>query len=268
MLIYTNQTIAAKYLYDPYGNALSMSGPLANLNVYRFSSKEWNGCAMLYYYLYRFFDPNLQRWLNRDLIQEAGWINLYEFAGNDPIGRVDYFGEEPTLGGPWGMFGYGIFGRPFTTPPVSSAFVEQARNSAQSYERDLIYNLRSELKCGQSGASSISQTFGTIGIGSPNTGSWQLSLTGNCHWTCEKATPPDCCCNCQVTCDFSGYFSKTWTFQPWGFNPKNRQIPFEIVWGATLEIQYLLYGTPGGMYFMSGEFKDSQSIPIHKVCNN
>ena len=57
MLIYTNQIIAAKYLYDPYGNTLSLSGPLASLNVYRFSSKEWNNNAGLYYYLYRLLRP-------------------------------------------------------------------------------------------------------------------------------------------------------------------------------------------------------------------
>ncbi|MGA9779657.1 MAG: bifunctional DNA primase/polymerase, partial [Verrucomicrobiia bacterium] len=38
MLIYNNQIIAAKYLYDPFGNTLSMSGPLASLNVYRIAS--------------------------------------------------------------------------------------------------------------------------------------------------------------------------------------------------------------------------------------
>ncbi len=39
-LIYTNQTTAAKYEYDPYGNLLSKFGYLADVNLYRFSSKE------------------------------------------------------------------------------------------------------------------------------------------------------------------------------------------------------------------------------------
>jgi RHS repeat-associated protein len=95
MLIYTNQIIAAKYLYDPYGNTLSMSGPLASLNVYRFSSKEWNSSAGLYYYLYRFYDPNLQRWPSRDPIGELGGINLYEFVANNPISIYDSLGLCP-----------------------------------------------------------------------------------------------------------------------------------------------------------------------------
>jgi len=91
-LIYTNQTIAAKYQYDPFGNILSQSGPLAAVNVYRFSSKEYDAASGLIYYLRRFYDPNLQRWLNRDPIQELGGINLYDCVLNDPINSVDMFG--------------------------------------------------------------------------------------------------------------------------------------------------------------------------------
>jgi RHS repeat-associated protein len=91
-LIYANQTIAAKYLYDPYGNTLSMSGALAGLNVYRFSSKEWNSSAGLYYYLYRYYDPNLQRWPNRDPLQENSGLNLYCFNNNDSLRHIDLFG--------------------------------------------------------------------------------------------------------------------------------------------------------------------------------
>jgi len=40
-LINTNGQVVARYSYDPYGNLLGMSGPLAGVNTYRFSSKEW-----------------------------------------------------------------------------------------------------------------------------------------------------------------------------------------------------------------------------------
>jgi len=117
-LIYTNQTIAAKYLYDPYGNMLSMYCSLADANTYRFSSKEWNANSGLYYYLYRLYDANAQRWLNRDPIGEIGfeacryWSasllqgiglmkqiadgDLYEFVRNQPIGGFDALGLAST----------------------------------------------------------------------------------------------------------------------------------------------------------------------------
>ena len=78
-LIYANGTVAAKYLYDPFGNTLSLSGALAEANTYRFSSKEWNANAGLYYYLYRFYDPNLQRWVNRDPLGDGSSLSVVSF---------------------------------------------------------------------------------------------------------------------------------------------------------------------------------------------
>ena len=44
------------------------------------------------YYGYRYYDANVGRWLNRDLIEEHGGLNLYEFVGNDGINYWDYLG--------------------------------------------------------------------------------------------------------------------------------------------------------------------------------
>jgi RHS repeat-associated protein len=95
MLIAASQMIVAKYLYDPFGNTLAKCGLLADVNNYRFSSKEWNGNSGLYYYLYRFYDPNLQRWVNRDPIGEDGGLNLYEMVDESPIDNFDELGYGP-----------------------------------------------------------------------------------------------------------------------------------------------------------------------------
>ncbi len=98
-LMDTNQVLVAKYLYDPYGNLLAESGPLAGGNKYRFSSKEWDSPAGLYYYLYRFYDPNLQRWLSRDPVQDANlleWVSAYLFG--IPIGSSISQGDHPQGG--------------------------------------------------------------------------------------------------------------------------------------------------------------------------
>jgi RHS repeat-associated protein len=75
---------------------LSKSGLLADANVYRFSSKEWHSNSGLVYYLYRYYDPNLQRWPNRDPIGETYDFNLYRFNYNSPLAFVDPNGEGPT----------------------------------------------------------------------------------------------------------------------------------------------------------------------------
>jgi len=85
-------TLQALYRYDPYGRATYTWGPLGGANVYRFSSKMFHSSSGLYHYGYRFYDPNTQRWLNRDPIEEDGGINLYRFAGNEPVMSFDSSG--------------------------------------------------------------------------------------------------------------------------------------------------------------------------------
>jgi RHS repeat-associated protein len=96
-LLKLDQTMGATYTFDPYGRQLASSGTLANANTYRFSSKELKLSSGLYYYGYRFYDPNTQRWLNRDPIEESGGINLYGFVFNDPVDLYDPEGECPPL---------------------------------------------------------------------------------------------------------------------------------------------------------------------------
>jgi RHS repeat-associated protein len=91
-LINGKQAIVAKYLYGPFGSILAQSGSLADANVYRFSSKEFHALSGLVYYLYRYYDPNLQRGLNRDPLGERGGANLYVFIRNSVIARVDSLG--------------------------------------------------------------------------------------------------------------------------------------------------------------------------------
>jgi RHS repeat-associated protein len=96
MLINASQYIVAKYLYDAFGNVLSAAGSFAQQNLYRFSSKEVHINSGLVYYLYRYYDPHLQRWINRDPIAELGGINLYQFVHNDPENYIDPFGLDDT----------------------------------------------------------------------------------------------------------------------------------------------------------------------------
>lgn len=93
-MLNSSQSKVAEYRYDPFGNTISKSGSLADANVYRFSSKEIHPSSGMYYYGYRFYDPYLQRWPNRDPLGEEGGINLYGFTENDPVNFVDPYGEN------------------------------------------------------------------------------------------------------------------------------------------------------------------------------
>jgi RHS repeat-associated protein len=98
--------LSATYRYDPYGRTIAQAGPMAQTNRYRFSSKEYHEPSGLYYYGYRFYSPELQRWLNRDPIAENGGINLYRFVDNKPNGKIDPDGEAVMA---VGAVGYGVY---------------------------------------------------------------------------------------------------------------------------------------------------------------
>ena len=95
-LIDINQVVVARYAYEPFGRVFSMSGSLAEANVYRFSSKETHPPSALVYYLYRYYDPTLQRWVNRDPIGEIDGPNLYSFVRSD-MRSIDPFGLAVTI---------------------------------------------------------------------------------------------------------------------------------------------------------------------------
>jgi len=77
---------------DPYGNMNSATGSEWQSNPYRFSTKYLDAETNLYYYGYRFYAPELGRWINRDPITEKGGNNIYEFAINNSINSYDVFG--------------------------------------------------------------------------------------------------------------------------------------------------------------------------------
>ncbi len=49
-----------------------------------------------------YYDPGVQRWINRDPIQERGGANLHHFVSNNPAGQVDAFGEKTAGDGRYG----------------------------------------------------------------------------------------------------------------------------------------------------------------------
>jgi RHS repeat-associated protein len=90
----TNGTVTASYEYGPFGETIRESGPMAKLNVLRWSSKYADDETDLVYYGYRYYNPSMGRWLNRDPIEEEGGHDLYAFVGNDPGNYVDSLGLE------------------------------------------------------------------------------------------------------------------------------------------------------------------------------
>ena len=94
IVLYVSETggIAAQYTYDPYGNIIDSSGPLADVFSFGFSTKYHDRETDMVNFQQRVYAPVLGRWLNRDPIEEEGGENLYCFVMNVPSWYFDFGG--------------------------------------------------------------------------------------------------------------------------------------------------------------------------------
>jgi RHS repeat-associated protein len=85
----------AAYEYDAFGRELRNSGPAADWNPFRFSTKFTDDETGLVYYGYRYYHSGWGRWINRDPIGERGGKNLYCKVKNNTVDKQDLLGLHP-----------------------------------------------------------------------------------------------------------------------------------------------------------------------------
>lgn len=90
--------IAKTYQMDAFGK---QKGDPDDLNPWQFSSKRCE--ENLVFFGLRFYDPSLGRWLTPDPSGFSEGPNLYIYALNSPINRLDLFGLESEGLFPWRM---------------------------------------------------------------------------------------------------------------------------------------------------------------------
>ena len=86
--------IQAHFEYSPFGKITVASGSDPDDFDFRFSSEVFEHETGLVYYNYRYYSPELGRWITRDPIGERGGWNLYGMAGNRTINRWDNLGWD------------------------------------------------------------------------------------------------------------------------------------------------------------------------------
>ena len=85
--------IVAHYEYSPFGSLTKATGDYAGSNPFRFSSEYNDEETGLVYYNYRYYNPELGRWISRDPIEEQGGYNLYGMIENNLLISWDQLGN-------------------------------------------------------------------------------------------------------------------------------------------------------------------------------
>jgi RHS repeat-associated protein len=87
--------VKARYDYDPYGRRstnLVTSGAVEA--DFGFTGHYYHAPSGLHLAMYRAYDADIGRWINRDPIEEEGGLNLYDYVLNNLINRIDPLGSD------------------------------------------------------------------------------------------------------------------------------------------------------------------------------
>ena len=97
----SNGNSDVQYSYGPYGS-LSVTG--STTNSYDYTGRESDGLG-LHYYRARYYNPTTGRFISEDPTGLAGGINLYAYAGDNPLDFRDPFGLDKQKPTPQACFG-------------------------------------------------------------------------------------------------------------------------------------------------------------------
>lgn len=95
-----------------------------------------------------FYEPNQQRWLNRDPIQERGGINLYTYVANSPIKNIDPLGLDNNFENPTVVFNGNLYSGSWNNniPDITTMFflggrsLTQTSNNGGFFSNPFIFN--------------------------------------------------------------------------------------------------------------------------------
>ena len=90
-------TPVATYEYDPYGNIVTTTGTLAEVNPLRYRGYVYDAESGFYYLQSRYYDPEIGRFINADSYASTGQgiigNNMFAYCNNNPAMRVDFDGH-------------------------------------------------------------------------------------------------------------------------------------------------------------------------------
>ena len=109
MMVDANGATVASYTYDPYGNILTATGSMAEINPLRYRGYYYDEETGFYYLQSRYYDPAIGRFINADDVSMLGAdgsmlsYNLFAYCENNPV-----MGCDPTGYWDWGGVTVGL----------------------------------------------------------------------------------------------------------------------------------------------------------------
>jgi RHS repeat-associated protein len=156
--------VVEKYKYDIYGKAAITSGTGATLtasaygNRFMFTGREFLAGVNLYDYHNRVYSADLGRFLQTDPLRlDGGDVNIYRYAGNDPINSTVPLGSYgngyanayyPTVAYYSGAFYNGIYDSVYSRVPLSSGVGVTTAGQIQSGKAPVGFILSQNLSVG------------------------------------------------------------------------------------------------------------------------
>ena len=97
-LVTESGAVVASYEYDAWGNILSQSGSMADVNPLRYRGYYYDVETGFYYLQSRYYDPANRRFINADVYASTGQgfvgTNMFAYCNNNPVSFIDYSGNE------------------------------------------------------------------------------------------------------------------------------------------------------------------------------
>ena len=114
----SNGQIAQRMDYDTWGKVTNDTNP--GFQPFGFAGGIYDQDTKLVKFGSRDYDPETGRWISKDPIKFDGGINLYAYAENDPVNKIDPNGLKTYFAQVGGTFS--LARTPFATTGLASSF--------------------------------------------------------------------------------------------------------------------------------------------------